>query len=133
MPVEFVRFVVPAWIHRESQAPIGVIGAAYELLRQDSVSHELRGELKHWIEWFEKNLAVPDRFNRTKSKGWYRRETRGISWLRTSAVDHLAAMTDLAACITKCGHVTAEVRVGYVIYQDELQLIAEPFRDTPTR
>ena len=45
-------------------------------------------------------------------------------------------MTDLAACITKCGHVTAEVRserVGYVIYQDELQLIAEPFRDTPTK
>jgi hypothetical protein len=136
MPVEFVRFVVPTWIHRESQAPIGVIGAAYELLRQDATSHELRMELEHWIEWFEENLPVPDRFNRTKSKGWYRRETRGIAWLRTSAADHLAAMADLAACIAKCGHATAEVRserVGYVIYQDEFQLIAEAFRDTPTR
>lgn len=136
MPVEFVRLVAPAWIHRESQAPIGVIGAAYELLRQDATSHELRRELEYWIEWFEENLPVPDRFNRTKSKGWYRRETRGIAWLRTSAADHLAAMADLAACIAKCGHATAEVRserVGYVIYQDEFQLIAEPFRDTPTR
>ena len=132
---EFVRFVVPTWIHRESQAPIGVIGAAYELLRQQATSHELQRELEHWIEWFEENLPVPDRFNRTKSKGWYRRETRGIAWLRTSAAAHLAAMADLAACIAKCGHATSEVqseRVGYVIYQDEFQLIAEPFRDTPT-
>jgi len=123
-------------MHRESQAPIGVIGAAYELLRQDTVSHELRSELAHWIEWFEANLPVPDRFNRTKSKGWYRRETRGISWLRTSAADHLSAMANLAECVSKCGHATAEVRserVGYLVYEDEIQVIAEPFRDTPTR
>ena len=25
MPTAFVRFVVPSWTHRESQAPIGVI------------------------------------------------------------------------------------------------------------
>ena len=68
-----------------------MIGAAYELL-QDATSHKLRRELEHWIEWFEENLPVPERFNRTKSKGWYRRETRGIAWLRTSAADHLAAI-----------------------------------------
>lgn len=110
--------------------------AAYELVRQDTVSDELRRELEHWIEWFEQNLAVPDRFNRTKSKGWYRRDARGISWLRTTAADHLAAMADLAACIAKCGHATIELRterVGYVVYEDELQVVAEPFRDTPTR
>jgi hypothetical protein len=134
MAVEFVRFVVPTWMHRESQAPIGVIGAAYELLRQDTASLELRRELEHWIEWFEENLPIPDRFNRTKSKGWYRRETRGIAWLRTSATDHLTAMADLAGCIAKCGHATVELRserVGYVVYEDEIQVIAEPFRDTP--
>lgn len=92
MTVEFVRFVVPTWIHRESQAPIGVIGAAYELLRQDTLSHQLRSELERSIKWFEEKLPVPDRFNRTKSKGWYRRETRGIGWLRTTASEHIAAM-----------------------------------------
>lgn len=135
MGAEFVRFVVPAWIHRESQAPIGVIGAAYELSRRDAISHELRRELERLIEWFEENLAVPDRFNRTKSKGWYRRDTRGISWLRSTAVQHLARMADLAACITRCGYAIAEVRakrVGYVVYEDDVQVIAEPFRDTPT-
>lgn len=136
MGAEFVRFVVPAWIHRESQAPIGVIGAAYELLRQDTVSDDVRAEIERWIEWFENNLSVPDRFNRTKSKGWYRRETRGIAWLRASSTDHLAAMAELAACIAKCGYATAEVRserVGYVVYEDDVQVIGEPFRDTPTK
>lgn len=132
----FVRFVVPTWIHRESQAPVGVIGAAYELVRQDTLSRELRDELERWLRWFEHHLDVPERFNRTASKGWYRRETRGIAWLRSTAVDHLAAITSLAACITKCGYATAELRaerVGYVIFEDDVQVIAEPFRDTPTR
>lgn len=45
-------------------------------------------------------------------------------------------MADLAACIAKCGHATTELRterVGYVVYEDELQVVAEPFLDTPTR
>jgi transcriptional regulator with XRE-family HTH domain len=81
---EFVRYVVPSWTHRESQAPIGVIGAAYELLDQDTLIAELHGEVERSIRWIEDHLATPDRFNRTKSKGWYRRETRGIAWLRAS-------------------------------------------------
>lgn len=134
--VEFVRFVVPAWDHPESQGPIGVIAAAYELLRQDQLGKELRDELKLSIEWFETHLAVPHRFNRTKSKGWYRRETRGISWLRQTAAEQLSAMAVLASCITRCGYPTAEIRterIGYVIYEDAVQVVAEPFRDTPTK
>jgi hypothetical protein len=133
---ELVRYVVPSWTHRESQAPIGVIGAAYELLRRDTPGAELQGELARSIRWFEQHLPVPDRFNRTRSKGWYRRETRGIAWLRATATDHIAAMAALASCITRCGYPTVEIRaerVGYVVYEDDVQLIAEPFRDTPTR
>ena len=87
-------------------------------------------------EWFESLLPVPDRFNRTKSKGWYRRQTRGISWLRVTAVDHVASMKRLAEVVTQCGYQVAELRtdrVGYVTYEDEVQVVAEPFRETPTR
>lgn len=41
---------------------------------------------------FEKNLETPTRFNRTKSKGFYRRTTRGIAWFKDTASDHLARM-----------------------------------------
>jgi hypothetical protein len=45
MVAEFVRYVVPAWSHRESQAPIGVIGAAYELLDGDKLDAAVRGDV----------------------------------------------------------------------------------------
>lgn len=66
---EFVRFVVPSRTHRESQTAIGVVAMAYELSRSPDVSTPLQTELTKWLDWIEKNVDVPDRFNRTKSKG----------------------------------------------------------------
>ena len=74
---EFVRFVVPGRTHRESQTAIGVVAMAYELSRSPEINEQLQAELSRWLTWIEKHVDVPDRFNRTKSKGWYRRETRG--------------------------------------------------------
>ena len=45
-------------------------------------------------------------------------------------------MKALAAVVVQCGHVVTEIRVrrvGYVIYEDDAQVVAEPFRDTPTK
>ncbi|HEU0034698.1 MAG TPA: hypothetical protein VFQ53_28935 [Kofleriaceae bacterium] len=59
---EFVRFVVPAKVHDESQTAIGLVAFAYELLDAGDPANEaaLRGHLR----WLEQNLRVPDRFNR---------------------------------------------------------------------
>jgi hypothetical protein len=133
---ELVRFVVPAVIHDESQNAVGVITLAYELVDAPDTSGDVRQDLQKLLTWFEAALAVPDRFNRTKSKGWYRRKTRGISWLRCSAEEHVAAMRRLADAVSRCGHTVAEVRSdrpGYVIYEDDVQVVAEPFRDTRTK
>ena len=43
-------------------------------------------------------------------------------------------MAQLAEVVRRCGHAVTELRTqraGYITYEDELQLIAEPFRDTP--
>lgn len=130
-----VRFVVPAVIDADSQKPVGVINFAYDLVEADETSEEVRRDLKALLAWFDDSLAVPDRFNRTRSKGWYRRKTRGISWLRASATEHVAAMQRLAQIVARCGHEVTEVRThraGYVTYEDEVQVVAEPFRETPT-
>jgi hypothetical protein len=78
-------------------------------------------------------FIAPDRFNRTTSTGWYRRETRGICWLRATASEHIQAFRALAAVLVRCGcqvRELRETRIGYVIYQDDVQVVAEPFRDT---
>ncbi|NVB81689.1 MAG: hypothetical protein HOV81_25060 [Kofleriaceae bacterium] len=133
---ELVRFVVPAVIDADSQKPVGLINFAHELADADATSEDTRRELDALLAWFDKALPVPDRFNRTKSKGWYRRQTRGISWLRANATEHIAAMRQLVDVVTRCGHEVTEIRahrVGYVTYEDEAQVVAEPFRDTPTK
>lgn len=132
----FVRFVVPSRTDRESQSAIGIVAMAYELSESPDVGASLQAELTRWLDWIDTHVEVPDRFNRTKSKGWYRRETRGLSWLRATAATHVEAFRALAEVVARCGYEVAEVRekrVGYVIYEDEVQVVAEPFRDTRQR
>ena len=83
----------------------------------------------------EKNQETPTRFNRSKSKGFYRRRTPGIAWFKDGATEHLARMHQIKNVLDRYGHpvvMLSERRVGYVIYEDAFQVVAEPFSDTPT-
>jgi len=129
---ELIRFVVPAILDGDSQTALGIVHVAHRLVDDGETDEELRRAL----QWLDENLAVPDRFNRTTSKGWYRRQTRGLSWLRVSATEHVVVMRRLAETVSKAGYVVRELRTeraGYVTYEDDHQVIAEPFRDTPTK
>ena len=87
------------------------------------------------MTWFDKNLETSTRFNRTKSKGFYRRTTRGIAWFKDSATEHLARMHQIKNVLEQYGHpvvMLSESRVGYAAYEDPFQVIAEPFSDTQT-
>ena len=130
MPAKYVRFCLN---DGEGNAEgRGLLSVAYAYLEEDSASsnRERIGEL---VRWFELNLPVPQRFNRTRSKGFYRRETKGLSWFKDEATAHISAMRELATCLEQDGYSVAMLRTsrpGYVIYEDEHQLIAEPFEDT---
>jgi hypothetical protein len=128
----FVRFVV-AERHPRTGLELGVFQVAYALRDRPDISENDRTTLRNTLAWFGKNLAEPARFNRTRSKGYYRRQTRGIAWFHDSAADHIARVQQLAVVLEAHGyHVSMlrEERVGYVVYEDEHQVIAEPFADT---
>jgi hypothetical protein len=130
----FVRFVL-ANLHAESGYHAGLFDAAYACRDDVSVSEEDRHVLTDCIEWFKKNVKVPDRFNRSKSKGYYRRATRGIAWFRDGADGCIARMHRMKDVLEKNGHqvqVLYETRLGYIVYEDEFQVIAEPFSETHT-
>jgi hypothetical protein len=133
--VRFVRFVL-ARRHPDSGVEIGTFSLAYALRDSPDVEAAERTLLAETLVWFEKNLETPTRFNRTRSKGFYRRRTRGIAWFKDSATEHLARMHDLKGVLENYGHpvvMLSEGRVGYVTYEDEFQVVAEPFSDTQTR
>ena len=132
--MRFIRFVL-ARRHSDSGLEDGAFGLAYELRDSPDVETADRDLLAETLTWFETNLETPTRFNRTKSKGFYRRNTRGIAWFKDSATEHLARMHQIKMVLEQHGHpveMLSEPRVGYVTYEDAFQVIAEPFSDTQT-
>jgi hypothetical protein len=132
--MRFIRFVV-ARRNPESEVEDGPFTLAYELRHSahiDATDGELLAE---HLAWFERNLETPTRFNRTTSKGFYRRKTRGIAWFKDTATEHLTRMHQIAAVLERYGHgvvCLSEPRVGYVVYEDAFHVVAEPFSDTQT-
>jgi hypothetical protein len=117
--------------HPDTGVRDGIFEAAYGLCDGHFISGADRKSLEGLLSWFEGNLAIPKRFNRSRSKGYGRRNTAGISWLKPTVSEHLARMRALAAILEKNGYQISQIsttRPGYVIFEDDHQVIAEPFR-----
>ena len=130
----YLRFVL-ARVHPDSGSRDGVFGAAYELRDGCELLAAQREELESLLSWFDDNLKEPTRFNQTKSKGRYRRATKGLSWFKSSAVTHLRKLRELVSILEEHGFHVTKVRArcpGYIVYEDAHQVVAEPFSDTPT-
>ena len=76
----YLRFVVTQ-PDEDTGLPRGLFGIAYELKKGCQLSKYEYEILVDLLYWFEKNLNIPDRFNRSKSKGYDRKmHTLGICW-----------------------------------------------------
>jgi hypothetical protein len=108
---------------------------AYALRAAKHLAPDDRQSIETLLTWLENNLATPTRFNRTRSKGYYRRNTKGIAWFRDTAHEHLSRMHELKRILETHGEsveLIREDRIGYVVYEDAIQAVAEPFSDTRT-
>jgi hypothetical protein len=64
---------------------------------------------------------------------FYRKKNKAICWFKHTASEHLARVRELAAILDNHGvpvRTLKAKRVGYVVYEDEYQIVAEPFADT---
>jgi hypothetical protein len=114
----------------------GLFDLAYALRDSLHLAAEDRATLADALAWFDTHLGTPSGFNRTTSKGFYRRTPRGIAWFKDTATEHIARMHDIKQVLERNGHVVelvSESRVGYIVYDDAFQVIAEPFAETRTR
>lgn len=130
----FLRFVLSTR-HPESGVERGLFSVAYALRDHPDVAPDDRDALSENLVWFETHLPTPKRFNRSTSKGHDRRNTKGIAWFRDSATECITRMHHLKRVLESNGHpvtMIRETRVGYVVYEDALQVVAEPFSETHT-
>lgn len=130
----YLRFVTERRT-RHGARRAGFLQASYEAVADNETPESSGVELKALIDWFEKNLVTPPRFNRTRSKGAYRREGTALSWFKKDAEEHIAQAFAASAILGQLGYGVSLIktdRPGYVIYEDSYQVIAQPFADTLT-
>jgi hypothetical protein len=126
----YLRFVV-AQIHDDTQRELGVFHAlkylrdAGKLLEHEEVEHDA------FRDWFGENLEKPTRFTAAKPP-YYRKQSKAISWFKDTAHQHIARIRSVLTILENHGitvrTLTTE-RVGYIVYEDEFQIVAEPFTE----
>jgi hypothetical protein len=128
----YLRFVVDH-IDQDSGRELGVFHAVGNLREHGTL--ERREEARHDVirKWFDKNLEKPPRFTAAKPP-YNRKQARAISWFKDSAREHISRVRELVAILEHHGisvRMLKTDRVGYIVYEDEFQIVAEPFaKDT---
>jgi hypothetical protein len=128
--MRYLRFVV-ASKSQDSGVREGLFQVAGRLAKSRTLSEPDQERLDELRAWFGEHLAVPDRFTRTRNAS--HKKTRGVSWFKDSAHEYVRRMRELAAVLHEHGiavDVIETLRPGYVTYEDEAQVVAEPFADT---
>ncbi len=124
----YLRFVV-ADIDRNSNRELGLFQAINRLRKRSKLYPYEEAQDDLIGRWFDEHLKKPTRFTASKPP-YYRKQSKAISWFKDSAHEHIAHARALVAILENHGVVVQMLktdRVGYVVYEDEFQIVAEPF------
>jgi hypothetical protein len=130
----YVRFVLQG-LNSSSGRRNGFFDAAYDLRNAKHTPDYTTEHLADLIAWFEKNLTTPSRFNRSSSKGAFRRNGMALSWFKPTAKEHLEKAHELCAVLREHGYAITILKTdkpGFIVCEDADQIVAEPLADSPT-
>jgi hypothetical protein len=123
----YVRFVTDLRDWRSHQK-LGVIRAAWYF--QDAIPHHDWAHLKTLFCWLDCNLRVPRRLSRSRKR---HAQKKAICWFKDAAERPLGKVRQIAAILQRheiATNMLTTNRPGYVVYEDDAQIAAIPFRDT---
>jgi len=114
-----------------------VFCAVYDLGGNATLDDDIYAEAEGHLAWFRANLTIPAHFSRSSATGAWRQECpAGRSWFKDSVRDVIGRFKALSNVLPQHGYPIDPLRserVGTVVYDDDNQLVAEPFSDTPVR
>jgi len=120
---EFVRFVVGEK-DEDSQVDQGIFQAVARAIEWEAITGADAEELNALRMWFSENLERPTSFGRGKL-------SLGISWFKITASEHITRIWHMVRILERHGIYVKKIKTekpGYVVYEDDWQVVAEPFR-----
>lgn len=127
----FIRFVIEQ-NDQDSGRRQGLFQAMSALKHAGVLQAYEQAQYDGIYAWFRLHLKVPRSFTRSsKPHG----KKVALSWFKDGAVEHIAQMHALKQILEAHDIVVAVLqteRPGYVVYEDQFQVAAEPFKETTT-
>jgi len=123
----FIRFV-SGEIDEDSLVSAGLFTAAVELLYDPLFPDEEYYPLRELMDWFNEHLKTP--FEYRFRAPW--RARRAICWFKPTAREYLTRAWQMVVILERNDVFMRTIKVqrtGYVLYEDEAQILAEPFAD----
>lgn len=120
---EYIRFVIGRK-DEDSNVEQGIFQAVALALEWQNITGFDADELNELRAWFSENLEKPTSFGRDTLR-------LGICWFKTGAAEHISRIWEMVQILERNGIFVKKIRTdkpGYVIYEDEWQVVAEPFR-----
>jgi hypothetical protein len=119
-------------LDNDSGRRTGLFQAAAELREQEDLPRHDREALERIATWFNENLETPTNLSISKRP---HAKAQALSWFKDTALEHIRRMREMGQVLEEHGVRVAVIstsRPGYVTYEDEFQIAAQPFSDTPT-
>ena len=120
---EYIRFAI-VWKDKENHFERGVFHAVTQALERRDITGSNAVELNDLLAWFGTHLQNPISEGRDKDR-------RGVCWFKVTAAEHISRVQQMVRILQRNGISVMRIRTdkpGYVIYEDEWQLVAEPAR-----
>ena len=124
----FLRFASKKKVDERTGRPVGIFTAAYDLRDGETLSQVEEDELRELLGWFGKHLLIPSKFSRNRNGS--HKNTPGISWIKDTASEVIRELWCLKDFLERQGLAIDVIRTdrpGRIVYEDESQVIAEPF------
>lgn len=120
---EYIRFVIGRK-DEDSQVEQGIFQAVARAIEWESITGADADELNQLRAWFGENLERPTSFGRNKLR-------LGICWFKIGATEHISRIWQMVRILEKHDIFIKKIKTekpGYLIYEDDWQIVAEPFR-----
>ena len=125
--MQYIRFQTSKIDIEWSTKPFGIFQLAYKL-RDSGIPDFDADYLEDILRWFDDHLDVPNNFSRKKTRSY---ATRWISRYKDTAKEHISYMHELKRMFEEY-EIYVEVMMtdtpGYIVYEDEYQIVAEPYK-----
>ena len=112
----------------------GFFRTAYQLRRTGGMSKDQFERLDVCLNYLDEHIDVPYKFSKSRTKCARHRNTKGLSWFKSEATAVVDRALELTRLLEELGIPTKTLRtdrVGFIVFEDDVQIVAEPFSDKP--